>query len=246
MNLIIDQGNTLTKLAVFDQGNLVNRIVLEAFNSQVILELLHNYPIRAAIVSDVRGTGEPFTQLLSPHAYCLCLKADTPLPLKLDYDTPQTLGSDRIAASLGAWSHFPGQDILVIQAGTCLTYDLVTSDFTYRGGAIAPGLEMRFKALHTFTAKLPLLNKKDIYFLNGKNTRDSILSGVINGSVAELDGIIERYQQNHPNLKVVMTGGDTFFFDKKLKNRIFAIDNLVLTGLNLILEHNARPFNETI
>jgi type III pantothenate kinase len=143
-----------------------------------------------------------------------------------------------------AVTQFPHQNILVIDAGTCITYDIVSTQKEYFGGAISPGLEMRLKALHTFTNKLPLLPLKDEEFLIGNNTKNSLYFGVINGVVAEIEGFIAHFAKENENLTVVLTGGDTIFLAKRLKNSIFANSNFLLEGLNSILEYNLKFKNE--
>jgi type III pantothenate kinase len=163
-----------------------------------------------------------------------------PLPIKILYATPQTLGVDRIAGSCGALQLFPGKNTLVIDAGTCITYDFTDSSKQYYGGSISPGLKMRFQAVHTFTARLPLVSPAENPELIGNSTETSIQSGIVNGTVAEIDGIIDRYRQKYPDLQVILCGGDGPFFENKLKASIFASPDLVLIGLNSVLIHNVR------
>lgn len=191
------------------------------------------------------------------------------LPITLLYKTPETLGSDRLASALAATVFFPGENTLVINAGTCLITDFVTDKGEYIGGSIAPGSQMRLRAMHYFTGKLPLieLNKsvpgwpgpatefnksvtglpgqaaevnKAIMELPGQSTENSMLAGVTTGMVAEIDGLIEIWQKKISFFNVILSGGDAIFFGKKLKNRIFAVDNVVLHGLNLMLKHNVQ------
>jgi type III pantothenate kinase len=154
------------------------------------------------------------------------------------YNTPETLGKDRLAGVVGAMQLMPASDILVIDAGTALTYDIVTSSGEYLGGAISPGITMRYKALHTFTNRLPLLDYNDDAQLIGYDTSSCIHSGVLNGAAAEMEGIIQQYRQIYPGLRIILTGGDQNYFDKRLKIKTFAAPNLVLEGLNLILDFN--------
>jgi type III pantothenate kinase len=240
MRLIVDSGNTLVKIAVFDEGTIVHKTELEQNTLLFANHIIEKYPIRSAIISDVSSMAEPVIQMLSSEIPVLRMTGTTPVPIKVNYQNAETLGSDRLAAVVFASDFFPGSNVLAIQAGSCITYDLVTETDEYVGGAISPGLEMKLKALNTFTARLPLVKKKEINFIEGHNTELSILSGVINGSIAEIDGMIDFYRNKYHDLNVIMGGGDTFFFDKKLKNRIFAIENLVLKGLNLILEYNVK------
>lgn len=170
------------------------------------------------------------------------LNEKTKLPLKNRYKTPGTLGKDRLATAVGANYLFPSRNVLAIDAGTCIKYDFVNSKNEYLGGAISPGLDMRFKALHHFTAHLPQLKKMKTANVNliGRTTRDSILSGVQNGAIAEISGMIKCYQDKYENVHVILTGGDSVFIRTLVseKNRIFAAPDLTLLGLNVILNYN--------
>ena len=160
------------------------------------------------------------------------------VPLTNKYKTPNTLGKDRLAGVIGVTSLYPKKDILVFDAGTCLTMDFVNKKGEYIGGRISPGIEMRYKALHTFTDKLPLGQKEKTTPIIGDDTHSSIASGVQQGILAEVKSIISEYKLRNPDTIVVVTGGDCFFFEKELKNSIFANPNLVLIGLNEILDYN--------
>jgi len=159
-------------------------------------------------------------------------------PITISYDTPQTLGVDRIAAACGAFELFPNSDCLVIDMGTCITYDFLSARGVYEGGAIAPGVKMRFKAMNHFTARLPLVDPVADAPLTGKSTVTSMQSGVINGILEEIKGFISRYQSRCPDLKTVVCGGDLVFFENSIKPSIFAAPDLVLIGLNRILLHH--------
>jgi type III pantothenate kinase len=163
---------------------------------------------------------------------------ETPVPIKNNYHSPLTLGADRLAAAVAAHDLYADKDVLVIDAGTAITYEFITKDGTYQGGGISAGVSLRLKSLNAFTSRLPLVEAHFPEFLIGRNSEESILSGVMNGIRAEMDGIIQEYKQLYPELIILFTGGDMFYFEKKLKNDIFATPNLVLTGLNLILEYN--------
>jgi len=169
----------------------------------------------------------------------LQLTSTLPLPINNRYKTPETLGVDRIAAVCGALEIFPNRNCLVIDAGTAITYDFMDCDKNYWGGAISPGIAMRFKALHTLTERLPLIGATENFQLTGDSTETSIQSGVLYGVIGEMDGFISKYLNLHPDLGVVLTGGDTFFFENNLKQPIFAARELVLSGLNRILQHHA-------
>lgn len=196
-------------------------------------------PIEAAIISAVANVPTIFTDWLQLHSKkIIFLNSKTLLPIKNSYQTPETLGSDRIAGAVGAWKHFKKGPVLSIDVGTCITFDLVNEESAYCGGAISPGLQMRFKALYDNTDGLPLIKMSGETPLIGTSTADSIKSGVVNGIVAEIDGMIEKYQAVFPDIQCIITGGDGDFFAKRLKNPIFASPNLVLVGLNEILDYN--------
>lgn len=197
--------------------------------------------LNQAILSSVKPVDEELIRFLSQN-FQLFIELDhhTPLPIENLYETPETLGKDRIAAAVGANELFPGQNILIIDAGTAITYDVVSEKNEFLGGNISPGLQMRFKALNHFTGKLPLINYSDEFQLIGRNTEEAIRAGVQNGILYEIERTIETFNRNYENLQIVMTGGDSIFFDKKLNYSIFVHFNLTLIGLNRILEHNAK------
>jgi len=236
MNLVIDSGNTRFKAATFSGRHLEGK---HSFSEEEELkDFLNHQTFKHAIVSSVSLDG---TEMLGwiKAANKFLLTPLLPLPVHIHYETPETLGVDRIAAVCGGLDLFPETDLLVIDAGTCITYDFIDRHKNYLGGAISPGIEMRLEALHTFTERLPLVSKKGDLKLIGDSTETCIRSGVLNGAVAELDGIIANYKQLYPDLGVVLCGGDSFFFENKLKPTIFAAPDLVLSGLNRILLHNA-------
>ncbi len=238
MNLAIDIGNQYTKLAIFDGQQLVYSNAYKKFKLADLQALHQQYPFENAILSDVSADIIKTEAWLKENTRYLKMDHDTPLPISNRYKTPKTLGLDRIAAAVGAYAMYPGHNSLVIDAGTCLTYEFVTADGAYLGGGISPGLRIRFKALSRYTGKLPKLKKQEIDYLTGGNTEESMLSGVINGTAAEINGIVERYRMEYPDLQVVLTGGDAKFFESYVKSDIFAVPNLVLKGLNNILIHN--------
>ena len=166
------------------------------------------------------------------------MNTTTPLPFKNRYTTPSTLGNDRIALAAAAVCVYPLKNTLVIDAGTCITFDFINSKNEYLGGAISPGIGMRYKSLHQYTGKLPLLSKNEEFKLIGTSTKSSIHSGIINGIICEIKGVIAQYQQDFGDLTIVLTGGDTKFLSKQLKNSIFANQNFLLRGLNKILTFN--------
>jgi type III pantothenate kinase len=236
LNLAIDIGNTQIKIGLFDKDGLVE--VFAAKDS--IEEILSNRKIKHSIISKTGVNDEVEYWLKEKKIKTMVLSSQLKLPLEILYKTPETLGADRIAGSVAASALFEGKNVLKIDFGTCITYDFVNNKHQYLGGAISPGLIMRFKALHNYTAKLPLVDPMQYlnYELTGSDTATSILSGVVNGIKEEVAGIIKEYNLRFGNLQVVGTGGDAGFFVTLLKNEIFARPYLVLEGLNHILNYN--------
>jgi type III pantothenate kinase len=197
--------------------------------------------LNKAILSSVRNVESEITDYLSGNVeFFLEMNNLTRLPIENIYETPETLGKDRLAAAVGANELFPDQNLLIIDAGTAITYDLVSKKNQFVGGNISPGLEMRFKALNHFTGKLPLVSYSDEFQPIGRNTIDAIRAGVQNGILFEMAQTIDLFNRNYQNLHIIMTGGDSIFFDKKLNYSIFVHFNLTLIGLNRILEYNAK------
>lgn len=246
MNLVLDLGNTFGKIAVCEGRDVVESIGYQKITSKEIDYFVSRYTdLKGVIVSSVVNHSREIIDFLG-NIFDLCveLNSATRLPVVNRYQTPDTLGYDRIAAVVGAHTIFPGENVLVIDSGTAITYDLVTAEGEFMGGNIAPGLEMRFKALHKFTNKLPLLEaEKEEINLIGTSTSEAIQSGVINGLLFEIEGFITSIMQEYPKLQVVMTGGDAKFFEKKVKSSIFVNLNLNLIGLNRILDYNAGENN---
>ena len=236
MNLVIDSGNTRFKAATFSGTHLEKKYSF--LNGEELKDFLNHHTFDNAIVSSVSLDGNEMLGWIKASRKKL-LTHLLPLPIQIKYKTPETLGVDRIAAVCGAIDIFHDKNSLVIDAGTAITYDFIDSHGNYEGGAISPGIEMRFESLHTFTERLPLVTKTGDLLLIGNSTETCIRSGVLNGAVAEVDGIIANYKQLYPDLGVVLCGGDSFFFENKLKPTIFAAPDLVLSGLNRILLHNA-------
>lgn len=236
MNLVIDSGNTSTKVAIFTQENLLEKRVLTGAGE--VENFLRHIKADSLIVSSVSADADYLMNLATHVRTKIKLTPTLPLPVNNFYRTPNTLGVDRIAGACGAIQLFPSKNTLVIDAGTCITYDFVDSHHNYHGGGISPGLAMRFKAVHTFTAKLPLVVPEADPDLIGNSTETSIQSGIVLGMIDEIDGIIARYRAKYPELQVILCGGDAPFFENQLKASIFACPNLVLIGLNRILLHN--------
>ena len=220
----------------------MHKEIHRSFDEKSIMDLLEKFPqTKNMIVSSVQKSSLKISEKVRKKlSYLIEFNETTPIPVDNLYTTKDTLGRDRLAAIIGANNMFPASNVLVIDAGTAITYDFINSKNQYQGGNISPGLHMRFKALHHFTGKLPLLDPNDDYTLLAKNTAGAIRSGVINGMIFEINGYIQSLKKKHKDLKTILTGGDAIFFDKKLKNTIFVDQNLVLTGLNRIIEYNVN------
>lgn len=240
MNLIIDIGNTSTKLAVFSK----NKIIYKKRTSQKELferidSLLLKYKnIKKGIISSVGKLTVNDIEELKSKIKLLELSHKLNFPFNNLYKTPKTLGVDRLALVSASVKEFNNSNVLIIDAGTCITYDFITKENNYLGGAISPGLFSRYKSLNNLTANLPFLKPRIIKNIIGNSTTQSIHSGIINGVLFEIDGVIDTYIAKYQDLTVILTGGDSKFLSKQLKNGIFANSNFLLEGLNYILEYN--------
>ncbi|SNR76774.1 type III pantothenate kinase [Lutibacter flavus] len=239
MNLVIDIGNSRCKIAIFNSGELVYNEVITRINfTKKIINLIDKFSCNGAIISSVGFVKKSEIEELEAKINLIQLNSSTNIPFLNKYLTPKTLGVDRIALVSSAVSKFPGKDVLIIDAGTCITFDFVNKEKCYLGGAISPGIKMRYKALHEFTQNLPLLEPESINTLMGNSTEKCIHLGVVNGVINEIDGVINEYKEKNQDLTVVLTGGDVKFLSNKLKNGIFANPNFLLEGLNTILTYN--------
>ena len=242
MNLAIDIGNSRSKAAIFSSGELIERFAEENLSVQLLKELKSRFPkLDKVILSAVSGVSPEVTDYLkSAFSLYLALDPTTPVPIQNHYKTPETLGLDRLAAAIGAKELFPAKDLLVIDAGTALTFDLVERSGTFAGGNISPGLRSRFRSLYEFTQRLPLVEEQEHWPDIGQTTEEAIRSGVLNGMILEMDGTIDHFREKLPGLQPVLTGGDALFFERRLKNAIFVKFEITLIGLNRILEHNVE------
>ena len=242
MNLTIDIGNTLIKMAVFDGGEIVEKLLAEECDTKLLDGLLARWPaIDRAIIASTGGRTAPLARMLRVRAVkCLEFTPATPVPIRNGYDTPETLGADRLAAAVGAALVAEGRAALVVDFGTAITVDYVSGDGTYRGGAISPGMGMRFQALHRYTARLPLCRETAEERLYGTTTTSCIEQGVMNGIAFEIEGYIARFRRENADICIIFTGGAAKNFAKRIKNAIFADCELVFLGLNRILEFNAE------
>jgi type III pantothenate kinase len=239
MNLIVDIGNTSTKLAIFDEGRKISLTRIADVESAEIEKVLAAHKIEKAIISSVTTIPSFLTELLSENIPLIhILSYKSLFPFRIEYDTPETLGTDRIAGVAGAFSFFQGQDLLVIDAGTAITYDYL-SHGAYRGGNISPGLNTRFRALNSFTGRLPLVTPTEDFTNPGKNTTDSILAGVITGITYEINEYIRTFEKKSTGYKIILTGGDGGFLKDKINHQVAHMPDIVIDGLNYILEYNA-------
>lgn len=240
MNLVIDIGNSLTKFSLFNKYEVITTAVVNELLPEHVKLLKDEHPLlNKTILSSVREYPDSLKEALQNNFDTfLELNHETPLPVENMYLSKETLGHDRIAAAVGANYLYRDKNLLVIDAGTALTYDFINDKNQYLGGNIAPGLEMRFKSLHHFTGKLPLVKAKSQNKLYGSTTEEAILAGVQNGFIYEIEKTIEMFKVFYSNLSVIITGGNTKFFDKELKKSFFVHLNLVALGLNRILEYN--------
>ncbi|SEL64177.1 type III pantothenate kinase [Aquimarina amphilecti] len=240
MNLIIDVGNTSIKIGVFEEGLIVYKETLKSDSFFMVIQKIHqDYPlISNAIISSVATINKKDMLLIKDLFDIMVLDHTLQMPFKNLYATPTTLGVDRLGLVAGAVGQFPKKNVLIIDAGTCITYDFKNKHEEYLGGAIAPGLSLRYASLHNYTSKLPLLELESPKNYIGDTTNQAIHSGIVNGVSYEIEGAIAEYCNTYPDLTVILTGGDAHFLSKRLKNSIFATSNFLLEGLNHILAFN--------
>jgi len=236
LNLCIDIGNTSAKIGFFDNEKLI-KVKHDVTDRGIIKIVGASKPSNVMISSVRKGIGR-LIERCNKMTPTILLDHKTAIPIKSEYESPETLGVDRISSAVGAKFLYPDKACLIVDLGTCITIDLLDSDGVYQGGSISPGLKMRLKAMHKFTSGLPLIAANSSPELIGKTTKECIQSGAINGTAAELESIIGRYQQFFEDLIIIFCGGDAIFFESKINHHIFALPNLVLIGLNHILRYN--------
>lgn len=239
MHLVIDIGNTRIKAAVFEQDTLIKQVVfLKKALPENIESLLEQYPkCTDLIVATVGETAPAAFDFMSHRIKIHFISRDSSFPFENLYRSPNTLGIDRMVLASGAVLQFPKQARLVIDAGTCITYDFINEQDQYFGGAISPGIRLRYQAMHQFTEKLPLLDTSVPESMVGQTTEQSMHVGVVGGVVHEIDGFIAQYQQLYPKIIIILTGGDAEFLAKQLKNTIFAHSNFLLESLNKTFQY---------
>jgi len=243
MDLTVDIGNSNVKLGLFKAGKLKSVFTLPFISHQRLLNFALKRNVNNIILSSVKKTSTPcITRLKKNFKNVLELKPTLPLPIKIHYETKNTLGQDRIAAVVGASHIFPGKNVLVIDMGSAITYDLVTKDKEFIGGNISPGMNMRFKALNHFTSQLPLCQHSEQNKLFGQTTREAIISGIQNGIIFETEKYIDYVKTTYSPTEIIITGGDSKFFDNKLNYTIFAEPDLISFGLYKILKYNIYEY----
>lgn len=239
MNLVLDFGNTRIKAGVFE-GDFLKKTAIE-FTIEAVFNLLEKYHFDNCIIATVVELSKETLKIIEEKTNCFIFDAYTQTPLRNLYQSANTLGSDRLAASCGAYLLYKGHSFLVIDAGTCLKYNYTDKHGNFIGGGISPGLNMRFKAMHEQTNKLPLITFDEHFTdLIGNNTQNSLRMGAQLGMIAEVKGVIELYVQMDPDVNIVLTGGDASYLQKGLKNGIFADPDLILKGLNSILNYQKK------
>jgi type III pantothenate kinase len=239
MNLCIDIGNSRIKYGVFDEEKLVKYFAEENYNLSTISELLLEYPIAKTIISSTRNINPSWMELLKKKTLLFIINDDIKIPIKIEYDTPYTLGKDRIMAAVAAYKLYPKSNNIIINAGTCITSDVIDTNGIYKGGNISPGIKMRIKAMHEFTDKLPMVDIAYNEDILGQSTVKALQNGAVRGALYEMHSFIDDIFSMYNNVNVIVSGGDSKIFAKHLKFKIFAIPNLVLLGLNEILRYNA-------
>lgn len=239
MNLILDVGNSLLKIALFKKSQLIQKFKFTENYKRNIEDIISENNVTHSIISNVGRIDDSIINILKESTNLLLVSNQLKFPFKNLYKSKNTLGQDRLALVSAAAFKFPKENVLIVDAGSCITYDFKNNNNEYLGGGISPGILMRFKSLNTFTSNLPLIDFDSIHQLIGNNTKNSINSGVINGTISEINGIIQQYCKEFKNIRIILTGGDSNFLLKRIKNSIFADQNFLLVGLNKLLEDNS-------
>ena len=239
MNLVLDVGNSLLKIALFEKSELIQKLKFSENYKKNTEDIILKYKVTHSIISNVGRIDDSIINILKESTNLLLVSNQLKIPFKNLYKSKNTLGQDRLALVSAAAFNFPNENVLIVDVGSCITYDFKNNNNEYLGGGISPGILMRFKSLNTFTSNLPLIDFDSIYQLIGNNTKNSIISGVVNGTISEINGIIQQYREEFKNIRIILTGGDSNFLLKKIKNTIFADRNFLLIGLNKLLEDNS-------
>jgi len=239
MNLCIDIGNTRIKIGVFDKGQMIHHDVFYTMPEDQVSELIQKFKIERAISSSTRKHITAFEKRVKSKIDLLRLSHKTDIPIVNKYHTPETLGKDRLAVVIGCTKVYPNKNCLVIDAGTCITYDVIDAKGNYYGGNISPGLRMRAEAMDTMTSTLPLVEPKYNSDYIGKTTETAMQNGVVYGTLLEMQSFIAMIKEDYGEINVIITGGDAPFFEDLLKSKIFVHSFLVLEGLDVIINYNA-------
>jgi type III pantothenate kinase len=239
VNLILDVGNSLLKIALFEKSELIQKFKFSENYKRNIEDIISKYKVTHSIISNVGRIDDSIINILKKSTNLLLVSNQLKIPFKNLYKSKNTLGQDRLALVSAAAFNFPNENVLIVDVGSCITYDFKNNNNEYLGGGISPGISMRFKSLNTFTSNLPLIDFDSIYQLIGNSTKNSITSGVVNGTISEINGIIQQYREEFKNIRIILTGGDSNFLLKRIKNTIFADQNFLLIGLNKLLEDNS-------
>lgn len=239
IQVIIDIGNTLVKISAYCNSECLKSDRSTELSVSFFEDFLKEVPEKSkAILSSVRNLDAKILQVLNEKLCLMELNSKTLIPISNHYSTPETLGSDRLAAVIGAAFLFQKANVLVIDAGSCITWDFIDQNKNYLGGGIAPGFQMRLQAIHNFTAKLPLIKSEFASDLLGKSTEEAIKAGCVNAVVLEMDAVIDKFKERYLDLKVILCGGDAGLIQKEIKNNTFVHPDLVQIGLKEILDFN--------
>jgi type III pantothenate kinase len=239
VNLVLDVGNSLLKIALFEKSELIQKFKFSENYKRNIEDIISKYKVTHSIISNVGRIDDSIINILKESTNLLLVSNQLKIPFKNLYKSKNTLGQDRLALVSAAAFNFPNENVLIVDVGSCITYDFKNNNNEYLGGGISPGISMRFKSLNTFTSNLPLIDFDNIHKLIVYNTKNSITSGVVNGTISEINGIIQQYREEFKNIRIILTGGDSNFLLKRIKNTIFADQNFLLIGLNKLLEDNS-------
>ena len=236
--ICFDFGNTRMKAALFEEAEIIQEFILEKDDTEVVLDLLNKYEPVNSILSSVIAHNPAVEILLSKRTQYHKITSNTRINFSTPVGKPDTIGTDRLALMAAAAHFYPNQNNLIIALGSCITYNFLNQYQQFLGGSISPGLDMRFKSMHEYTAKLPLVNAEWNFPLIGYDTKTNLLSGVIHGMACEIDGIIDKYRDKYNNFNVVLTGGNSGYFAGQLKNKIFADYNFLFKGMYALSELN--------
>ena len=229
---------------MFEEDEIVLQFHEKELTVNGLEKLFQEYIIQGTIISSVVNRNEVVENWLKEQTFFIQLNYQTPIPIQNDYQTPQTLGKDRIAAAVGAFALYPNENCLIVDAGTCMTYEFIDSKGSYKGGTISPGMTMRFRSMHEFTAKLPLIEKQRLESFIGFNTETSMRTGAQLGLCLEIEGFYKLYQREFGQVRLILTGGDAEIIAQHLEEQAIINREIVLIGLNKILDYNVKKLEK--